>query len=68
MWTTNLQNRFGCLVFFFFLDVTIFQQVNAYARARNADPLSSFGDFIGFSGIVRSLLKPILFFQKIVSG
>ncbi len=26
--------------------------VIAYARARNCDPLSSFGDFIGFSGIV----------------
>lgn len=28
------------------------ESVLAYARARNADPLCSFGDFIGFSGVV----------------
>lgn len=26
--------------------------LNAYVRSRNADPMSSFGDFIGYSGVV----------------
>lgn len=34
--------------------------VNAYARARNADPQSSFGDFIGFSGIVDTALAEFI--------
>lgn len=34
--------------------------VNAYVRSRNADPLSSFGDFIGFSGIVDIELAKVI--------
>ena len=30
--------------------------VLAYARARNCDPLSSFGDFVGYSGVVEAPL------------
>ena len=36
------------------------QGVIAYARARNADPQSSFGDFIGYSGVVDGELARML--------
>lgn len=36
------------------------ESVITYARARNADPLSSFGDFIGYSGVVDTALAKFI--------